>query len=317
MNTSPAVFDHLATLGDTTRSRLLALLEEREYAVGELQRILRLPQSTVSGHLRVLSEGGWVTHRTHGKNRFYRMAETLESDALSLWRIILQDMDEVGFRGDDRERAKSVLGARVDRSRAFFSEAATTWDEVRADLYGSGIVSFPLLALLEPDWVVADLGCGTGQLAATLAPFVERVVAVDRSPEMLDAARRRTGGRLAGLDVRRGDLEALPLDHGEANLVVINLVLHLVLDPATVLEEAFRVLSPGGRIVIVDMRAHDHLEYQEAMGHVWPGFECDQLRDWLESAGFRNVTVRPIPPDPDASGPLLLAALARKERHAA
>jgi len=316
MNASPIVFDHLATLGDTTRSRLLALVEEREYAVGELQRILQLPQSTVSGHLKVLAEAGWVTFRAHGKSRFYRMADALDAEGLSLWRIIRQEMDDAGFRGDDRERARSVLSTRVDRSRAFFSEAAETWDHVRADRYGSGIVSFPLLALLEPDWVVADLGCGTGQLAVTLAPFVARVIAVDRSPEMLHAARRRTGGTLSVVDVRGGELEALPVGDGEADLAVLNLVLHLVVDPAIVLGEAFRILSPGGRLVIVDMRTHDHPEYQETMGHMWPGFDGDHLRSWLGATGFEHARVRPIPPDPEASGPLLLTAVARKGRDA-
>ena len=308
MNVPPAIFEHLAALGDTTRSRLLALLDEREYAVSELQQILRLPQSTVSGHLKVLADAGWVTFRAHGKNRFYRMAATLDPEALSLWEIIRNDIDEVEFRGDDLERAKSVLGARVDRSRAFFSEAAATWNEVRADLYGSGVVSLPLLGLLDPDWIVADLGCGTGQLALTLEPFVSRIIAVDRSSEMLEAVRERAVGRRPGLDVRQGELESLPMDDGEADLVVLNLVLHLVVDPAAVLDEAHRVLVGGGRVVVVDMRSHDRLDYQETMGHVWPGFEEGQVRDWLIGAGFGGTTVRLIQPDPDASGPSLFVA---------
>jgi len=313
MTTSPAIFEHLAALGDTTRSRLLALLEEREYAVSELQQILRLPQSTVSGHLKVLADAGWVTFRAHGKNRFYTMAAALDPEALALWGIIRSDIDGAEFRGDDLERAKSVLGARVDRSRAFFSETAATWNEVRADLYGSGVVSLPLLGLLDPDWIVADLGCGTGQLALTLEPFVSKVVAVDRSSEMLEAVVERAGGDRAGLDSRQGELEALPMNDGEADLVVLNLVLHLVVDPAAVLEEAHRVLVDGGRVVVVDMRAHDRLDYQETMGHVWPGFEEVQVRDWLIDVGFGGVRTRPIPPDPEASGPLLFMAGAWKE----
>jgi ArsR family transcriptional regulator len=204
----------------------------------------------------------------------------------------------------------------VDRSRAFFSGAAATWNEVRADLYGSGVVSLPLLGLLDPDWVVADLGCGTGQLALTLEPFVKRVVAVDRSSEMLDAVRERAGGPRPGLDVRRGELEALPMDGGEVDLVVLNLVLHLAVDPAAVLGEAQRVLVGGGRIVVVDMRAHDRLDLQDTMGHLWPGFEEGRVRDWLRGAGFGGVTVRPIPPDPEAAGPLLFMAGGRKETKA-
>ncbi|HZD05969.1 MAG TPA: metalloregulator ArsR/SmtB family transcription factor, partial [Longimicrobiales bacterium] len=171
MSSAPPVFDHLATLGDTTRSRLLALLEEREFTVTELRRILQLPQSTVSGHLKVLSDAGWTTSRADGKNRFYRMSPALDEDARSLWALIREDMEGAGFRIGDRERARSILSARVDRSRAFFSESAECWEDVRAGLYGPAVAWLPLFGLLEPEWVVADLGCGTGQLAAAVAPF--------------------------------------------------------------------------------------------------------------------------------------------------
>lgn len=312
MTTTPPVFGHLATLGDTTRSRLLALLEEREFTVTELRRILQLPQSTVSGHLKVLADGGWATSRADGKNRFYRMDPGLDGESRALWALVREEMENAGFQKEDRERARSVLGDRVDRSRAFFSESAERWEEVRSGLYGTGVSTLPLFGLLEPEQVLADLGCGTGQLAAAASPFVRRVVGVDRSPAMLRAARRRFGDEAAAVELRQGDLESLPVDDGEADVAVLSLVLHLVVDPATVLEEAFRILSAGGRLILVDMRAHDRLEYRETMGHVWPGFDAGQIRRWLEGAGFEATRVLPLPPDAEADGPLLFLATGRR-----
>lgn len=309
---APPVFDRLATLGDTTRSRLLALLEDHELAVGELCQILQMPQSTVSRHLRILADAGWVASRAEGTTRYYRMDPGLPADAASLWALVRAEMQGAVFRAQDRERTRSVLDRRRDRSKAFFSASADRWDRVRDDLYGARADLLPLFGLLDPDRVVADLGAGTGSLARMLAPFVARVVAVDRSREMLVAARERLAD-LENVEVREGELEALPLKDGEADVAILSLVLHHVLEPAAVLAEAARILRPGGRLVVVEMRAHDRVEYREEMGHLWQGFARDRMKVWLEEAGLRRVFTRPIPPDPDARGPLLFLATARKD----
>ncbi|HEX9886867.1 MAG TPA: metalloregulator ArsR/SmtB family transcription factor [Longimicrobiales bacterium] len=307
---APPVFERLGTLGDPTRSRLLALLEEREFAVGELRQILQLPQSTVSRHLKVLANDGWVTSRSDGTSHYYRMSPEVDADALSLWTLVRSDMEGRDFRAMDVERAHGVLRGRVDRSREFFSASADRWEEVRTGLYGRRADLLPLFGLVEPGWVVADLGSGTGQLSAALAPFARRVVAVDRSAEMLAAARLRVEG-LDNVDLRQGELEHLPLEDGEADLAVASLVLHYVVEPWRALEEMARVLRPGGRLVLVDMKAHGRAEYREEMGHLWPGFDEPDLRQWLGHAGFRDVRLRALSPDLDARGPLLFVATAR------
>ncbi|MGD2070070.1 MAG: metalloregulator ArsR/SmtB family transcription factor, partial [Gemmatimonadota bacterium] len=218
MNTlTPAVFDRLTTLGDATRSRLLSVLELHELSVTELCQVVQLPQSTVSRHLRILSDDGWVTSRAEGTSRYYRMEPELAQDASSLWDLVRRDLEEAAFGEGDRERLRSVLESRKERSRAFFEASAERWDALRDELYGPGAGRLPLFGLLEPEWVVADLGAGTGALARTLAPFVTRVVAVDRSPEMLRAARERTRelGSEGRVELREGDLESLPLEDGE------------------------------------------------------------------------------------------------------
>ena len=306
----PRIFDRMSALGDATRSRLLALLESHELAVSELCLATQLPQSTASRHLKVLAEDGWVSVRSEGTSRFYRAAD-LAPEARELWTLVRGELEGSPEWREDRERVRSVLAQRQDRSRAFFSASADRWDALRSDLYGARADLLPLFGLLESGWVVGDLGAGTGQLAAALAPFVARVMAVDRSPEMLAAARERVAG-LDNVELREGELEALPLEDGALDVAVASLVLHYVGEPERALVEAARVLAPGGRLVVVDMRPHGREGYREAMGHVWPGFPEDRLRGWMEAAGLEGARVHPLPPDPQAKGPLLFVAHARK-----
>jgi ArsR family transcriptional regulator len=304
------VFDRLQTLGEETRSRVLLLVEEHEFTVSELCAILQLPQSTVSRHLKVLAEDGWVLSRADGTSRHYRLAE-LDAAAAELWAVVRQAVaDSAGARGD-AERAASVLARRRERSREFFASAAPAWDALRAELFGREAVLLPLSGLLDPSWTVADLGAGTGALAERLAPFVARVIAVDGSPEMLDALRERVGGAPA-VDARPGELEALPIEDGSVDVAFMLLVLHFVVEPRAALAEARRVLRPGGRLVVVDMREHDREEYRADMGHVWTGFSAEQMAGWSERAGFEDSTWLPLPPDAEAKGPLLFLSVERK-----
>jgi ArsR family transcriptional regulator len=151
---------------------------------------------------------------------------------------------------------------------------------------------------------VADLGAGTGVLASAIAPFVSRVEVVDRSPEMLGAARRRLVGT-DNVSFHQGELQRLPLQSESVDLAVLSLVLHHVPEPEVVLGETFRVLRPGGRLIIVDMREHDRADLGEEMGHLWPGFDGPSLTSWLEDAGYAPSNWIPLRPDPAGRGPLL------------
>jgi ArsR family transcriptional regulator len=161
--------------------------------------------------------------------------------------------------------------------------------------------------LLDPEWTVGDLGCGTGQVAAALAPFVRRVLAIDRSGEMLQAARRRLR-ECANVEIRRGELEALPIGDGELDAATLLLVLHHLPGPADALREAARALRPGGRLLICDMLPHDHEEYRQQMGHVWLGFAEEQLKVLLADAGFTGVRFVSLGTSTEAKGPALFVA---------
>jgi ArsR family transcriptional regulator len=309
MNTiaSPPILDHLATLGDETRTRLLALLESGEFTVSELCAALQLPQPTVSRHLKTLADDAWVTSRAEGRNRHYSLSPSLDDASRELWRIVRGGLAGQTY-SDDAERARQVLSERRRRSAEFFAGSAEQWDHLRRDLFGDRADLLPFFGLLDPSWTVGDLGTGTGGLAAVLAPFVRKVVGVDRSEAMLEAAEKRLEGS-ENVELRTGDLEALPIKQSVLDLAVMSLVLHYTVDPRSALREAWRALKPGGRLLVVELRAHDReAEYAESMGHVWPGFEQDQMKQWMEEAGFEAVHARPLPPDPEARGPLLFVA---------
>jgi ArsR family transcriptional regulator len=305
------IFDRLSALADATRSRLLLVLEQHELTVGELCAIVQLPQSTVSRHLKTLGSDGWVVSRAEGTSRQYRIAQPLDAPARRLWLIVRDQVGATEAAARDAQRLRTVLADRRLKSEEFFSSAAGQWDSLRAELFGRRADVTALLGLLDESWTVGDLGCGTGQMSEALAPFVQRVVAVDGSRAMLAAARKRLG-RTPNVELRHGELESLPIDDGALDAAVLFLVLHYVVDPGAVLVEVQRVLAPGGRLLVVDMVPHEREEYRQQMGHLWQGFANEQLGTWLEEAGLGVAHYRQLPVDPQAKGPLLFAATAKK-----
>ena len=306
------ILEHMSALADPTRCRMLLLLEQHELTVGELCAVLQMPQSSVSRHLKTLADDDWVTSRRDGTSRFYSMpVDELSSAAGRLWPLIREQVAATTSASQDARRLKGVLARRRVTSQQFFASAAGKWDRLREDLFGDTFYLWAVLGLIDSSIVVGDLGCGTGQLTYTVAPYVERVLAVDASPDMLDAARHRLNG-MTNVELRQGDLEALPIETGELHAAMMSLVLHYSPDPARALAEVARVLRPGGRALVVDMLPHDREEYQQQMGHVWLGFSDKQITKFLTGAGFHDVRVRALPADPDARGPALFAAVARK-----
>jgi SAM-dependent methyltransferase len=288
MNT---VLEHMTALADPTRCRMLLLLEKHELTVSELCAVLQMPQSSVSRHLKTLADGNWVTSRRDGTSRFYSMpVDGLDGAASRLWLIIREQASAAAAAGRDERRLRGVLNRRRAKSQEFFASAAGEWDQLRHGLFGDGFALWAVLGLIDAKLVVGDLGCGTGQLTETIAPFVRRVIAVDGSTEMLDAARRRLTPA-DNVELRQGELEALPLAEGELDVAMLSLVLHYSPEPQRALEEVARVVRPG---------------------HVWLGFSEKQVARFLAGAGFDDVRVRALPADPEAKGPALFAAVATR-----
>ncbi|HUP22851.1 MAG TPA: metalloregulator ArsR/SmtB family transcription factor, partial [Thermoanaerobaculia bacterium] len=309
---APQILDQLGTLSDAIRARTLAVLASHELTVTELCSVLQLPQSTVSRHLKTLIDRGWLAKRADGTRHYYALdLSTLGATERRLWMLLRESLEGSPQTEQDSERLRSVLGDRAARSAEFFSTAAEQWDGVRGELYGGRFDLLGLLGLLDRQWSVGDFGCGTGQLAAALAPFVERVVAVDSSAAMLRAAKARLHGA-TNVDLRRGRLEDLPVEDGEVDLACLFLVLHHVAEPAKVVREAERALSPGGVLLVVDMRSHQREDLRQQMGHVWLGFEREPMERMVSGAGLEAVTWRALPADPQAKGPSLFVVSGRK-----
>ncbi len=301
------IYDRLVTLSAPARVRLLRLLELEELTVGEVARVVQMPQSTVSRHLKELHDHGWVDRRREGTAALFARRADLDDEALGLWALVSAGTD--GDHADDGLRLAAVLAARETDSRAFFGRLGGSWGEVRQALFGDAYLQPALLALLPRDWVVADLGCGPGDVLARVAPWVHRAIGVDREPAMLEAAAARLEG-VDGVELRLGDLESPPLADGEVDAALLMLVLPYVEDPVAVLAAAGRAVRTRGQVVLVDMVEHDRDEYRRSMGHQHLGFSEDQLARMLGRAGLVLDRYVRLPADPAASGPGLFVAVA-------
>jgi ArsR family transcriptional regulator len=309
-----SLFAWMESLADPTRLRLLRILERHELGVVELCGILQSPQSTVSRHLKILADEGWLRSQRQGTNHLYRfdLDDITPARRRRLWTLVREQTDAWATVDQDRLRLTALLREKRQEardSRAFFAGAAGQWDRLRSEFYGDGFTSAAMLALLSPASVIADLGCGTGKLAEELAPYVGRVIGVDNSPAMLKTARKRTA-ELSNVDLRAGELQSLPIANAESDAAMLLLTLTYVADPLVVLKESARVLKPGGRVVIVDLLPHDRDDFRRQMDQQSMGMDSVRMKEMLNAAGFGEVRVRSLPPESGAQGPALFLATA-------
>ena len=308
MSAEPAVFPIFSALADPQRARMLRVLEREELAVGELAAALQLAQSTMSRHLKALHSAGLVAKRAEGTATFYRLArETLGNEARAAWDLVRGSIGAHPTFADDDRRLNEVLAARNTDSIGFFGRVGGEWNELRRGLFGERFASGALLALIPSTWTVADLGCGTGEISAELAPFVAKIVAIDREPAMLESARKRLREH-RNVEVRKGELADLPAKAGEFDACVLSLVLHHVRSPAAILASARKALARHGALIIIDMVEHDRTEYRATMGHEHLGFSAEAMRALASEAKFSLDRYHPLRPAIESRGPGLFVA---------
>ena len=280
-------------LGDEARLRLLRVLDQDRFNVKELTGILGLAQSGVSRHLGLLKEAGLVVEERDGSYSFYRLAPSVRDErAGALWPMLQgQFKDAVGTAmvKADEARLQEVLRLRREN---FEHSSADTRDGRQLVPGRSWAAWSRALGLLLPPLDVADLGCGEGYLTVETARWARRVVAIDRSTGVLDRAKALAARkRLTNITWKKGELEKLPLDDGVMDLALLSQALHHAGQPSAALAEAARILKPGGRLLILDLRSHDETWVKEKLGDQWFGFSDDHLTGLLTRAGFKDVRV--------------------------
>jgi ArsR family transcriptional regulator len=280
-------------LGDETRLRLLRLLAREPLNVSELTAILGVAQSGVSRHLGLLREAGLVAEQRAGTFTWYRLAadaDRADAPRAALWAWLRDGFDAV----TSESRADDARLEEVRRLRHESFDRDGAGDERRQLVPGRSWAAWArALGLLLPPLDVADLGCGEGYLTIETARWARRVIAVDRSKDVLARARALAVRRkVRNIEWKRGALERVPLRDASVDLVLLSQSLHHAEKPAGVLAEAHRILRPGGRLLILDLRQHDQAWVKGALGDRWQGFDDDALEGMIRQAGFGDVTVR-------------------------
>ncbi len=294
----------MESLSDPKRLRMLKLLERQELGVAELCDVLQSPQSTISRHLKLLSDSSWLQSRRQGTNRLYSMVlDELEPAARRLWVLTRQQIDAWPSVAQDQLRLDRLLAHRND-GEAFFDSAATQWDTLRAELYGQHFSQAACLALIPHGLTIADLGCGTGHIASMLSPFAGRIIGVEKSAAMLKAAQRRLTN-VSNVELRRGDLAQIPIETASCDAALLVLALTYVENPRLVIGEMARILKPAGRAVVVDLLTHDRDDFRRQYGQTWRGFELTQIEQWFSEADLQNATGCSLPPEANVKGPAL------------
>ena len=391
LTTTPDAAEVLRALADSTRQKIAQLLVHEELSVSELVEVLRLPQSTVSRHLKVLREAEWLVDRREGTAVLYRAApragrsadgasEATEFDgsraetltpALSLegrgsQTVALSDepdeisvTDETSVPGETSDqpsgvdgpaldtngdvsvvtagqrargnsggeavsragslrsgdlravlfdwlkaqplakavaaRLERVLARRRDESIGFFDRLGSRWDQLRSAAFGDAFAFEAMLALLPRTWTVADIGTGTGYLLPSLSAQFAKVIAVEPSAAMLGCAQRRAAeANATNIEFKQGDLGRLPIATGACDAAIACLVLHHVARPDQALSELHRIVRPGGRVLIIEQRAHENQAFYETMQDLWWGFDPTELAAKMAAVGFTGVRAMPL-----------------------
>jgi len=286
METAPTNVAVFKALGDPTRHLISQVLSHQELAVNELAESLQMPQSTVSRHLRVLREAGLVTDRREGVTVYCRVLPDVSGDDPLACSICRWFKDQP-LPPEVAARVERILQRRRRRSSEFFDRRGAEWDDLRRGCFGHDFPLEAVLGLLPSDWVVADLGTGTGYLLPALGRVFGRVIAVDHSRSMLARARQRANAHgLSNVEMRWGELEALPIETDRLDLAVAMLVLHHVGDPVRALGQIARVLRPGGTLLIVELAEHQDDELRQSMGDLWMGFSAERLSSMAAEVGM-------------------------------
>ena len=291
MNSS---WDHLKILSDSTRLRVLALLLKEELSVAELQEILDMAQSRISSQLALLRQAGFVSDRREGKKAFYSLRATLAPKQLALLKSACDSVADLPESAEDRDNLDRTLQKRRRVSEQYFNLIAGKLGKHHCP--GRSWEAIGHLALrLVPAITVADLGAGEGLVSQLIAHRAERVWCIDNSPRMVEVGTQlaKKNG-LANLTYKLGDIESVPLPDKSVDLAILSQALHHASHPQTAVNEACRILKPGGQLLVLDLKEHAFEKARELYGDLWLGFKESALHGFLKKAGFQKVEVAAV-----------------------
>jgi len=312
---TPSILKTLRVVADPNRLRILLLLRSEELSVAELQEILVMGQSTISTHLSHLKNAGLVEDRRTGKNSLYRMSPADGGNPAGngvLERLLDAAKAEIGEAETDQAAMRLALKKRQDKMRSFFDAVAGRLgrDYVPGRSWKS--LAEALLSLLPP-MAIADLGAGEGAFSLLLAQRASKVIAVDTSEKMLDVGREqalRVG--VANIEFRIGDMEEVPIEDASVDLVFFSQSLHHALHPERAVQEAWRILRPGGRVVILDLLKHRFEEARELYADEWLGFSETEMDGMLSKGRFVDLQISVVHKEPETPQFQTLLAVGHK-----
>lgn len=285
--------ESLRALADPTRLRLMALLEKDELSVNELQEITHLGQSRISTHLGQLQNAGLLQSRREGKRTFYSLKPS-DKEAGDFAQLAIRGGKEMPEHTSDAVNLKRILALRKEQAQLYFNQVAGRFDRS----YGPGRswqAFGQLLLRILPPLEIADLGSGEGLLSELLARRAKKVIAVDNSEKMVVfGAEKAEKNGLKNLEFRLGELDNPPIASSSVDVVILSQALHHAEMPLTALASAYKILRPGGQILILDLLEHGFEKARELYGDRWLGFKTSALHGWLETAGFKKIEINVV-----------------------
>ena len=281
--------DYFKALADETRLRLVNLLSHYELNVNEIVEILNMGQSRISRHLKILTDHLLLTFRRDGLWSFYSVPD--DGRGLKFIKAINYLFKNEEIYPADLMAAQQVIEQRSKETIRFFDSIAEDWGELKSDIFGDFRLNEYIVDQIPFSRTAVDLGCGTGDLLAYLQKVSDRVIGVDKSPKMLEEARKRFLDEKSKIDLRIGEIEHLPLGDREADLAIINMVLHHIPSPLESFKEISRILKPNGYFIIVDFLKHNNENLRQKYGDRWLGFYESAIKKWLTATGFYSNKV--------------------------
>lgn len=315
----PAFLAGLRAAGEETRLRILALLAEGELSVSDITDILGQSQPRISRHLKLMTEAGLIERHREGAWAFFRLAAS--GAAAGLARELASGLDASDtVISSDRGRLEAVRAQRAASAEAYFSRLAREWDKVRSLHAPDTTVEAAIAEALGTEQLGAllDLGTGTGRMLQLFGQRARRAIGVDSSHAMLAVARANLerAGR-TGVELRQGDVYALPFGRDSFDAVVVHQVLHFLDDPARAIREAAATLTPGGRLIVVDFAAHELEFLRTEHQHRRLGFARDLVAQWFADAGLDTLDIREIGSGSGAASALTISLWVGHDRRKA